>query len=1000
MRLILIVIFLINTLISFAQKTEATHLLKYTQKDGLPSYNVRKVIQDSKGFIWAGTQDGVSRFDGKSFLNYSKSSSRKNKICGVDVRELIEDTVRDLLWILPGEVGINAISTITGEVVLTAPILGTSSEDWNISMLKDKDILWIGTSTGVKAFNTSKKIYETGLVLPMEPATSTYFETRSIIKDEHANIWACYSGYGIVIYDGQTKKIIKEIRLSELNDHSKSNDIRFYSYVAPKPGEILFATSQGLRKVSYSSSYQFKIDNTPCKAISAFNTVSIDYIAINKQNEILIAGNSKLCRFDLLLGKNTTLEEPAKTSETDWLSAVQCIYNDRENNLWLGCQEGLAFISKYPSPFKSYNYDKLTNTKLEHVRSIYALDNGDILAGLRNGIVEIRNFDAKYIKYDTGHLYHHIFQDNKGLIHVSRPDGMFIYMKGKLLSISKAYAEFTPYASYPVNSHLLVNDTMVILGTESSNGILLWNPVKRIVKKIEQTNNKSLLSSSIVNNIYKDSRGNIWVLSDNVISVLSPDLTKGKEVIPVEIENGLPYKLFFDMCEGNGYYWIASYGSGVLQLDSAFNLKGVLNAEKGLSNDGTYQIYNIGNKNILVTSNSGISLIDINAFKIKNYFAKNGLHSNGFEEVSGLMKNGKIYAGGVNGFTVIDPRYFSTNSIAPILYINNIQIKAKSGLIDTSNFLSTSINVPNNVLQTTIYFSALNYSNPERTTFAYKIEEQHSDWINIGNNNLLPLIGVPPGTYHLKVRAFNEDGVSSEIKELILIFLPKWYQTWWFKALVALTIVAIGYALYRLRVNQFKKEQQIRSKLASDLHDDLGSTMNSVKVYANLAIMEKQKEKYLFKIKESTQEAITGIRDIIWVLDDSKDTIEHLLSRISLFASPLCEANNILYKQEMTDEARNHKLGQEEKRNLYMMLKETVNNAVKYSGAKKIEIEVSVKKGKPAIQIKDDGNGFDAKAVSDGNGLKNMKRRAHQIKYKFSLESVPGHGTHIQVQKI
>src|SRR5688572_32835505 len=125
MRLILLVkVLLCLSLSGFSQKTETIHLSKYSQKHGLPSYNVRKVLQDKYGFIWVGTQDGVSRFDGRTFLNYSKSSSQKNKICGVDVRELIEDTARNLLWVLPGEVGINAISTITGEVVLTAPFPG------------------------------------------------------------------------------------------------------------------------------------------------------------------------------------------------------------------------------------------------------------------------------------------------------------------------------------------------------------------------------------------------------------------------------------------------------------------------------------------------------------------------------------------------------------------------------------------------------------------------------------------------------------------------------------------------------------------------------------------------------------------------------------------------------------------------------------------------------------------------------------------------------------
>jgi len=269
----------------------------------------------------------------------------------------------------------------------------------------------------------------------------------------------------------------------------------------------------------------------------------------------------------------------------------------------------------------------------------------------------------------------------------------------------------------------------------------------------------------------------------------------------------------------------------------------------------------------------------------------------------------------------------------------------------------------------------------------------------LGTQRFLSLPGTPHGTYTLQVSSANEDGSWSDPIELKLIFLPKWYQTWWFKLLLVLAALAIAYSIYRIRINQLKKEQRIRTRLASDLHDDLGSTMNSVKVYANLALMDKQ-EKYLFKIKESTQEAITGIRDIIWVLDDSKDSIEHLLSRISLFASPLCEANGILYKQEIADEARDHKLGQEERRNLYMILKEAINNAIKYADAKKIEIEVSVKKDKPSIQIKDDGKGFDTAVVNEGNGLKNMQRRAKEIRYEINIQSGSSRGTTVYLKKI
>jgi len=271
----------------------------------------------------------------------------------------------------------------------------------------------------------------------------------------------------------------------------------------------------------------------------------------------------------------------------------------------------------------------------------------------------------------------------------------------------------------------------------------------------------------------------------------------------------------------------------------------------------------------------------------------------------------------------------------------------------------------------------------------------------LGADNKLVLTGVPTGLYHLEARISNENNYYNNSETIVFEILPEWYQTWWFRTLLSLLAMAIIYFIYRVRINQIKKEQQIRSKLASDLHDDLGSTMNSVKVYANLAIMEKQQEdKYLFKIKESTQDAIAGIRDIIWVLDDSKDSIEHLFSRINLFAAPLCEANNIQYKYEIADNARDYKLGQEERRNLYMILKEAVNNAIKYADAKKITINITIDKGNPVIEIKDDGKGFDITKTTEGNGLKNINRRIKEIKYQLYIQSAPSKGTAILFQKI
>lgn len=206
------------------------------------------------------------------------------------------------------------------------------------------------------------------------------------------------------------------------------------------------------------------------------------------------------------------------------------------------------------------------------------------------------------------------------------------------------------------------------------------------------------------------------------------------------------------------------------------------------------------------------------------------------------------------------------------------------------------------------------------------------------------------------------------------------------------------YGLYRTRINQIKKEHKIRSKLASDLHDDLGGTLNSVKIFTNLALMESEKETHLQRIKQSTQEAISGLRDIMWVMDDKKDTLADLVSRISQFGVPLFESTHMQFKQEVSEDALNYRVGSEEKRNLYMIIKEAINNSVKHSGASDLFLSISLTKGKPTITVRDDGRGFDNATFFEGSGLKNMKMRAAQIHYELDIKSDPG--TIIRLQKL
>lgn len=459
-----------------------------------------------------------------------------------------------------------------------------------------------------------------------------------------------------------------------------------------------------------------------------------------------------------------------------------------------------------------------------------------------------------------------------------------------------------------------------------------------------------------------------------------------------------PYNVLFDICEAKDYFWIAAYGTGLIQIDTHFNSIKNFSGEDGLSSTGVNTVFPVNDSLIFISTNNGLSVLNLNTYKFSNYYHEDGLNSNAFEENCGIYKNDKIYVGGLNGFTIIDPGLFSTNKVPPELYLNHIRIETNDGFIDTSNVLLHTIQIPSNVLQTTLSFSALNYSNPLRTAYAYRIKELNSDWIPLGTQNIVSLIGLSPGKHSLLVKSANEHTVwNSKPLELSLIYLPKWYETDLFKLSILLVAIAVIYGLYKLRINQLKKELRIRTKLASDLHDDLGSTLNSVNVYTNLAILEKGKEKHLYKIRESIQEALLGIRDIIWILDDKKGTFEDLVKRVDQFALPLCEAYDIAFMQHCSSDALGYILNQEEKRNVYLIIKESITNCIKYADAHEIQITILMNKGKPTVTIADDGKGFDSSKNMSGNGLKNMKSRAAQIHYNISIRSLSG--TTIELKK-
>ncbi len=948
------------------------------------------MVQDAKGFLWVGTQDGLFRFDSKNNKQFNKNQSPESAIGGTDIRDLAGSS--NGIWVTSTQGGVDKIDLATSYPSVHLPqsrFPGLANN--TITSLVDLDtMLFVGSEKGLYRYvpfrNEISKIRFNGNYDSLYIDKLTFYKNYLLIF---------FRNQGCITYNVLTHKITSALKTT---DNATYQTHRFYSLAKYSGNQWLLGTSHGINLATITDNGQLTFDKKPfAPATELFNS-DIYAIAVDKDKNIWFSTDNDLVKLNPFTKEYFQIAD-ALANDVEFLNNVYRIYCDKENNIWLGCQTGLFYLTNKPSPTSIFHHFNHNASKISHAYYLFPANDSIVMVTAENGLYEVNIHAATIKEIDNSQAYDFIFHDPYNRLLVSNKSGLHQLKRKSLVPISNIYPEFKPYADYTINSAIRTNASEIVMGTENNRGILIWDYAGHTIKNITTSSGALTLDNNIINGVFPIKEDMFCVITESSLILIDKKMNTSRKVHLLKDSTGQEYGLFFDMCRVKDSYYLSSYGNGVLVMDTAFTVQKIISTANGLSNNSVYKFLPWKDSLLFMTSNSGLNILNVQTGKVKQFFKSDGLHDDVFEETSGNIFKNMIYAGGRNGFTVIYPEHLHPNEFPPQLYITRISTVLPGGASDTSNTEATHFEIPSNAIQTNIWFSGINYSNPHRTTFAYKIAEIHKDWVHLDTRNLVTLIGLSPGAYHLQVQAFNEDGIKSGIKELTLVFLPKWYQTRWFSLAIILLIAGIIYSLYRLRINQLKKEQQIRSKLAGDLHDDLGSTMNSIKVYANLALLEKKEEKYLFKIRESTQEAITGIRDMIWVLDDSKGSMEDLFARVAAFAAPLCEANGMQFKQVLSDEARDHKLAQAEKRNLYMMLKEAINNAIKYSGGETITIEGFIKKGQAQILVKDDGKGFDPMQQTTGNGLKNMAWRAKEIKYSLEIDSYPGTTT-IHLQKI
>ncbi len=973
--------------------------------DGLSSYNIKKILQDKYKFTWIATQDGLNRYDGNSMEIYSRNSGTAGRrILGNDITDLVEDTARNILWVATSYGGINAINLSTKNIEFSLTSLqspGHLQNQWIRCMNICLGKLWIGSNDGLDIYDPRTNSFEKSLEIPFKKSSEVKnFNVDLIYVDTNSMVWVFFANLGLVIYSGKDHSVVgkydwQTFKLPYVKEYKVFNGL-----VIMPSNELLVATHNGFIGLSCDDKYNVSITNK-LNLNAVFYSENISAIAKDLQNNIWFSTTDKLFKCNKDFSQIKEIVSVGNASQKANLNSIFTIYFDENNSVWIGTVKEMLYSANKPIYFYPVYQSPDYKIRLDHTYFIYPADDSILYVCASDGLYFVDVARKDFRRIDSNKSYFFFYQFNN-IYFVTNEQGFYVYSPGnrKLLLPAKLYKELGLLKGELINSIIPIGDSVLLLASETANGIYKWNYRNHTIENYNSVSKRELAGSNIVNTMYRDSTGNVWILGDNQIAIYDPNQGKFK-IVKWTNKSGQLLSIYFDMCEAGGFYWLAAYGTGILQVDKNLQVQRVLDIDNGLQNTGVYKIIKASDSVLYISTNKGMYLLNTTQLQCKGYFESDGLHSSAFEGWCGNKRNDFIYLGGDRGFTMINTKQQQlTNTNPPDIFFNHTRIETTSSIGDTSNLEIKKIVIPENYSQVTIFFSGINYSNPERTTFTYKISELQNRWISLDSRNFLNLIGLSPGTYHLQVKAANEDGVWSDPKELILVFLPKWYQTWWFYLLIALTVAAILYALYRYRISQIKKQHEIRKNIATDLHDDLGSTLNSVKVFTNLAISGVKQEESLQQVKDNLTEATMSLRDMIWVLDDSLDTVDELITRLKQFAIPVAAASNIEAIIKADSEVNNRQLIKEEKRNLFLICKEAINNSIKYSGASQVDVSITASGKKIQIVVADNGKGFNVDEVKKGYGLKNMQYRAGQIKYKVALVSSPGNGTQVEIKPV
>jgi signal transduction histidine kinase/streptogramin lyase len=459
-----------------------------------------------------------------------------------------------------------------------------------------------------------------------------------------------------------------------------------------------------------------------------------------------------------------------------------------------------------------------------------------------------------------------------------------------------------------------------------------------------------------------------------------------------------------------GRLWVATDAGGLIRVDNPTAERPSLvtyTTANGLSSNKVLCVTSDLLGRIYASTGRGLDRLDLATGLVRHYTMADGLAGNP-TGVAFRDRHGALWFGTDLGLSKLVPELDSPESPPPIL-ISGLRIAGERHLLsELGETIVPEIRLGPSENLVQIDFVGLNFAAGEQLRYQYRLESADADWSAPSDQRSITYAKLSPGSYRFLVRAVTSDGtISQSPASVSFTILPPIWQRWWFIASAAILIGLVAYSLYRYRVARLVELERVRTRIAADLHDDIGASLSRVAIMSEVVkqqVAGSTAVPMLTEIADSARELVGSMRDIVWAIDPRRDDLSSVVFRIREFASRVLEAKSIKWHFRTPSELSKIKLGPDERRHVFLFFKEAINNIARHANASEVWLDIHVALNQLVGEVRDDGQGFTPLTEEElssnghvGHGLENMKRRVSQLRGTLVVTSSPGEGTDLKL---